>query len=67
MNERPEGQTHEPNPPYAAFLVRCWREGEQWRIVLENVATRERLAFDSVEVFLEALQATLVGVPPSGN
>lgn len=59
MNERPEGQTHEPNQPYAAFLVRCWREGDQWRIVLEDVATRERRGFSTFEALLEALQVHL--------
>lgn len=59
MNERPERQPPKPNPPYAAFLVRCWRNGDHWRVVLENVATRERLGFSSMEAFLEALQVLL--------
>jgi len=59
MTERPERQPPQPDLPYAAFLVRCWRDGEQWRIVLEEVATRERRGFSSVEGFLEALQVML--------
>lgn len=57
MNERLQRSTHDANPLYTAFVVRCWREGEEWRIVLEEVATRECHGFGSVDAFLEALQA----------
>lgn len=56
MTERPERQPSQPDLSYTAFLVRCWRDGDQWRIVLEEVATRERRGFSSVEAFLAALQ-----------
>jgi hypothetical protein len=59
MNERPQRQTPKPYPSYAAFLVRCWREGDQWRIVLEDVTTRERRGFKTLEALLATLQASL--------
>jgi hypothetical protein len=58
-DEQPERQPSQRGPPCAAFLVRYWRDGAQWRIVLEDVASREQWGFGSLEAFLEALQAML--------
>ena len=46
----------------AAFLVRCWREGETWRFSLESVATRQRQGFSSAHALLEGLRARLPDV-----
>lgn len=56
MSEQPKYPPVNPNPLYVAFLVRCWREDEQVRLVLENVATREREGFDSFEALVARLQ-----------
>ena len=57
MNKEPgKGRVQ---PPYLAFLVRCWREGKRRRILLENVVTRDRKGFDNLETFLETLRKQL--------
>jgi len=56
MNEHLDHSHSQPRQLIAAFLVRCWREGEQWRYLLEDVNTKERKGFSSVEtlcLFLE--------------
>ena len=59
MNEWHHLSSGDPKPLAIAFLVRCWREGDGWRVQMENVATRERQSFATVAAFLEALERML--------
>ncbi len=45
-----------------AFLIRCWQQDEEWRFILEDVATRERQVYIGVAEMVE--QLTLVLNPP---
>jgi hypothetical protein len=46
MNNKPEHHAAPADQPDVAFLLRCWRESDQWRFLLENVAARERQGFE---------------------
>jgi len=54
--------------PQAAYLIRCWREAEQWRFSVEDIASRRRRRYDSVEALLENIESRLLefstGEPP---
>ena len=45
---------------YLSFLLRIWKssvpENPDWRLSIENTQTRERIAFDSIEGFVEYLK-----------
>lgn len=60
MPNQPEPQFQERPPPYAAVLVRCWREEGKMRFLLENVQTRERQGFTTFEALSEALRIALL-------
>ncbi len=50
-------------PPYHTFILRIWLErGEQpqWRFVIENPETGERLQFDSPDGMLAALRTDVL-------
>lgn len=61
MNQAANNDLERPAALHAALLIRCWREGEQWRFMLENVATRERRGFDSLDALFLFIQESLVG------
>jgi hypothetical protein len=61
MNQGHYNDLERPEPLSAAFLIRCWREGERWRFVVENVATRKRQGFDSLEALFDFIRDSLVG------
>ena len=52
-------QAH-PARPQAAYLIRCWREAEIWRFSVEDIASRQRWRYDSVEALLEDLETRLL-------
>ena len=52
-------QAH-PVRPQAAYLIRCWREGNTWRYSVEDVALRHRQRYDSLEELLEALRTRML-------
>lgn len=46
--------------PYQAYLVRCWREGSDWRFSLEGIGRdRQRLGFSRLEELMAHIQASL--------
>ena len=49
MNQELQSQPSEQKPLYIAIMVRCWQDGQQFRFMVENVATRERRAFENYE------------------
>jgi hypothetical protein len=50
---------HKEEQLFAAFLVRCYCQGERWYFLLENVATRERQRFESFAALCSYLQECL--------
>lgn len=44
---------------YHSYLLRCWREGEEWRFTLEDVLQRRRWGFRSLPDMLIALEQRL--------
>jgi hypothetical protein len=40
----------------SAFLIRCWRDGQVQRFMLEDVVTRKRQHFDNFEQLLVQLR-----------
>jgi hypothetical protein len=46
----------------AAFLIRCWREGERWRYSVEDVASRRRRRYDNLEELLAGIEGRLSGM-----
>ena len=49
-----------PTTAYHSYLLRLWRvhnDGDQWRILLESVASGERHAFTSLEGLLDYLHS----------
>jgi hypothetical protein len=61
MSDKPECHAAPAAQPEVAFLLRCWREGDQWRFLLENVATRERLGFEHLQAICRHLEEALRG------
>lgn len=57
--KKSENQAH-PIRPQAAYLIRCWREGETWRYSVEEIASRRRRRYDSVGALLAALRIRLI-------
>ena len=60
----------EKNQPYRAYLLRCWREGEEvpgkaprWRFSVEEVlpGRHPKRGFSNLEALLAFLQSELVG------
>ena len=59
----------EKTQPYRAYLLRCWREGEEvpgeaphWRFSVEEILKeRRRQGFDSLAALIAFLKAELVG------
>ena len=58
------------NPPYRAYLLRCWRDGEAtpddgepcWRFSLEEILhERRHRGFGSLEALVAFLRAELTG------
>lgn len=50
----------DPDSNYRAFLIRCWREGENWHFVLEKIGeTRQQphgfARYDQLASYLESL------------
>ena len=54
-NKKNESQPHSINPQ-AAFLIRCWHEADTWRFSVEDITSRQRRRYDSVEELLAALR-----------
>ena len=55
-----------PKPPYRAFLVRCWCDGERissnsWRFVVVEIDQDQRHGFVILEDLVSFLQAQLYG------
>jgi hypothetical protein len=65
MNRRSQRAGESTGRLYSAFVVRCWREGEQWRFLLENVATRERQGFDNFKALAATLRVVLMDAQAS--
>jgi hypothetical protein len=49
-----------PAGPQAAYLIRCWSEAETWRYSIEDVASRQRRRYDSIEALLEAIEVQIL-------
>jgi len=55
-----------PEPPYRAFLVRCWCDGapissNSWRFVVVEIDQDQRHGFVTLEDLVSFLQAQLYG------
>jgi hypothetical protein len=42
---------------YTTYVLRCWREGSNWRYSLEEVGSGERQGFASLDEFVAFLLA----------
>ena len=59
-----------PTTAYHSYLLRLWRvhnDGDQWRILLESVASGERHAFTTFAALLSYLQALEDDSPPGST
>ena len=55
-----------PDPPYRAYLVRCWCDGKalsptSWRFVVVEIDQDQRHGFVTLEALVSFLQAQLYG------
>jgi hypothetical protein len=47
---------------YRAYLLRCWREGEEWRFYLGEVSgERRQYGFSSLEALVAFLRTQVMG------
>ena len=57
--------------PYLSYLLRLWQAGNgdapEWRIVLEDVRTRERQSFTSAEQLAAFVQAQIGSATAGGQ
>ena len=51
MTSKDKSQAASANSDYRAFLIRCWREGENWHFTLETIGRmrQQRHGFTSYE------------------